>query len=128
MTDGMKIGLIFLGGVAAVAAVVVIVRAATPAAPEQPQGFTPYQQQPVQQQADDNSLALGITQAVAGLAGAGLNILRDDRQASREAQVRQQQREQTLQDRAYCAEHPGAPGCPPGPASTNGAAGPRAAA
>lgn len=127
MTDGMKFGLMLLGGVAAVGAVVLIVRAVAPSPPVQQEGFQPYQQQQPPPPPDNNGLALGITQAVAGLASAGLNILRDDRQAARDAALRQQQREQTLQDRAYCAEHPGAPGCPPGPANANGASGPRSA-
>lgn len=118
--------LLVLGGTVALGGMYLVLRPATPAAPTYPEGFTPYQATPTPPPSGDN-LAVGIVGALAQVGTAVVGIVRDDRAADRERENRRSSRTETLEDRAYCAEHPGGPGCPPAPAAAAGGAGPRAA-
>lgn len=118
--------LLILGGTVAVGGLYLVLRPAAPAAPAYPEGFTPYPATPAPPPPGDN-LAAGIVAALGQVGTAVVGIVRDDRAADRERENRRAARTETLEDRAYCAEHPGGPGCPPAPQAAAGSGGPRAA-
>ncbi len=115
--------LLMLGGTVALGGLYLALRPAQTS----PEGFNPYANTPPPPPQGDN-VAAGIIAAVGQVGGAVINIVRDDRAANRERENRRASRQETLEDRAYCAEHPGGPGCPPAPQAAAGGAGPRAAA